>query len=166
MFFSKKCELNKWFLSRGNSKIFHIRVRSASCFANHMLPEQNVRTSNRFNVVAVYVLKHVKIINCTFEMNKITALQAFNSTLYFGGHVNFSGNNGRLGGAMLLQGGSRFYLMPHTHVQIIYNVPTNPASNVHQPSKCKCYNCKHGSVRLSAYLLCNKNRGNLSGIEL
>jgi len=66
-------------------------------------------------------LRHLKIINCTFEMNAQTALQAFDSTLYFGGQVNFSGNHGRLGGALSLQGGSRFYLMPHSHVQITNN---------------------------------------------
>jgi len=90
-------------------------------FTSHMLPEQNVHTSMRFNVVAVHNLKHLKIINCTFTMNKITAMQAFDSTLYFGGHVIFSGNDGRLGGALILQGGSTFYLMPHTHVQIFNN---------------------------------------------
>ena len=90
-------------------------------FTNHLLPEKNVRTSKRFNVVAVYNLKHVKIINCTFAMNGQTALQVFGSTLYFGGHVIFSGNNGRLGGALLLQRGSRFNLMPHTHIQIFNN---------------------------------------------
>jgi len=90
-------------------------------FENHTIPEQNIQSSTRFNVFAVYGLRDLKVINCTFEMNKQTALQAFDSTLYFGGHVIFSGNNGRLGGALMLQGGSTFYLMPHTHVQIINN---------------------------------------------
>ena len=73
------------------------------------------------NAITVYNLNYLKVINCTFEMNKITALQAFDSTLYFGGHITFSGNNGVFGGALILQGGSTFYLMPHTHVQIINN---------------------------------------------
>ena len=83
--------------------------------------QRKVSNSNGFNVVAVYKLKHFQIINCTFSMNKQTALQAFDSTVYFGGHVVFSGNNGSLGGAMMLQGGSRFYLMPHAHIQITNN---------------------------------------------
>ena len=41
--------------------------------------------------------------------------------MYFGGHVIFSGNNGTLGGALKLQGGSKFNLMPNTHVQIVNN---------------------------------------------
>ena len=70
-----------------------------------------------FNAVAVYGLRHLKIINCMFTMNKHTALQAFDSTLYFEGNIIFSRNNGLHEGAMLLQGGSIFYLMPHTHIQ-------------------------------------------------
>ena len=54
-------------------------------------------------------------------MNKHTALQAFDSTLYFGGHVIFSGNNGTHGGAIALTGDSRFYIMQYTHVQITNN---------------------------------------------
>ena len=83
--------------------------------------QRKVSNYNGFNVVAVYKLKHFQIINCTFAMNKQTALQAFDSTVYFGGHVIFSGNNGSLGGAMILQGDSRFYLMPCTHIQITNN---------------------------------------------
>ena len=74
-----------------------------------------------FNVVAVYGLRHLKITNCIFTMNKHTALQALNSTLYFEGNIIFSGNNGLHGRAMLLQGGSIFYLMPHIHIQITNN---------------------------------------------
>ena len=54
-------------------------------------------------------------------MNKQPALLAFDCTLYFGGNVTFSGNNGILGGALILQGGSTVYLMPHTHVHAISN---------------------------------------------
>ena len=54
-------------------------------------------------------------------MSQQTVLQAFDCTVYFGGHVIFSGNNGTFGGAMLLQGGSTFYLMAHTHIQIDNN---------------------------------------------
>ena len=54
-------------------------------------------------------------------MKKQTALQVFHSTVYFGGHVIFSGNNGSLGGTIMLQGGSRFYLRPYTHIQMINN---------------------------------------------
>ena len=86
----------------------------------HAIQRENSNL-NCFNVVAVYELKHFEIINCTFAMNKQTALQAFDSTVYFGGHVTFSGNNGSLGGAIILQGGSRFYLRPHTHIQITNN---------------------------------------------
>ena len=92
-------------------------------FSNHTIPEQtsNVQASNYFIAFTAFNLRHLKIINCTFIMNKRTALQALDSTLYFRGHVIFSGNNGTLGGALILQGGSTFYLMPHTHVQIINN---------------------------------------------
>ena len=83
--------------------------------------QRKVSNSNGFNVVAVYELHHFQIINCTFVMNKQTALQVFDSTVYFGGQVVFSGNNGSRGGAMMLQGGSRFYLMPHAHIQITNN---------------------------------------------
>ena len=83
--------------------------------------QTKMSNSNGFNVVAVYELKHFQIINCTFAMNKQTALQAFDSTVYFGGHVIFSGNKGSLGGAIMLQGGSRFYLRPHTHIQLTKN---------------------------------------------
>ena len=87
-------------------------------FTNHMTPEDNynLQFESSFSVITVDKLRHLIIINCTFAMNKQTALQAFDSTLYFGGHVIFSGNIGILGGALMLQGGSTFYLMPHTHV--------------------------------------------------
>ena len=92
-------------------------------FTNHTMPEQysNVQTFIPFHVVTVYNLRHLKIINCTFSTNKQTALQALSSKLYFGGHVIFSKNNGTLGGAVMLRTGSRFTLMPHTHVQIVNN---------------------------------------------
>ena len=67
--------------------------------------QRKMSNSNGFNVVAVYELKQFQIINCTFAMNKQTALQVFDSTVYFGGHVIFSGNNGSLGGVIMLQGG-------------------------------------------------------------
>ena len=95
-------------------------VQETKFVHNTMMPEQT-SNSDGFNVVAVHGPRHFHIINCTFAMNKQTALQAFDSTLYFGGHVIFSGNNGTHGGAMLLQGGSIFYLMPHTHIQINHN---------------------------------------------
>ena len=65
-------------------------------FTNHTISEQmsNVQVLNAFTAVN---LRHLKIINCKFAMNKRTALQALDSTLYFGGHVIFSGNNGTLG---------------------------------------------------------------------
>ena len=92
-------------------------------FSNHTISEQtsNVQASNYFIAFTAFNLRHLKIINCTFIMNKRTALQALDSTLYFRGHVIFSGNNGTLGGALILQGGSTFYFMPHIHVQIINN---------------------------------------------
>ena len=92
-------------------------------FTNDMTPEpySSKIAIEGFNVVAIYGLRHLKIINCTFTMNKHTALQALDSTLYFEGNIIFSGNNGLHGGAMLLQGGSIFYLMPHTHIQITNN---------------------------------------------
>ena len=83
--------------------------------------QRKFSNTDGFNVVAVYKLKHMQIINCTFAMNKQTALQVFDSTVYFGGHAMFSGNNGSLGGAMMLQGSSEFYLMPHAHIQITNN---------------------------------------------
>ena len=89
-------------------------------FTNHVTPEKN-SNSNSLNVVAVYGLKNLKFTNCIFTLNKQTALQAFDSTLYFGGHVIFSGNNGTLGGAMILQGGSTFNLMPHAHILVANN---------------------------------------------
>ena len=56
---------------------------------SHVKPEQilDIASSNNLNVVAVEKVRDVKIINCTFAMNKQTALQAFDSTLYFGGQV-------------------------------------------------------------------------------
>ena len=81
----------------------------------HDIQKKN-SNSNGFNVIAVYKLKLFAIINCIFAVNKQTALQAFDSTVYFGGQVVFSENNGSLGGAMMLQGGSKFYLFPpHSH---------------------------------------------------
>ena len=92
-------------------------------FINNTKPEQLTSTSLSiaYNVVAFDKLKDLQIINCTFAMNKQTALQAFDSTLYFGGHVIFSGNNGTHGGAIMLTGRSMFYTMPYTHVQITNN---------------------------------------------
>ena len=72
-------------------------------------------------MVAVEKVSYVKIINCTFVVNKQTALQAFDSTLYFGWHVIFSENNGTFGGTMILLGGPTMYLMPHTYTQIMNN---------------------------------------------
>ena len=92
-------------------------------FTNHMIPDENyiVLPESGFNVITVNKMRYLEVINCTFAMNKMTALQALDSTLYFGGHVIFSGNNGRLGGALMLQGGSTIYLMPHTYIQIVNN---------------------------------------------
>ena len=84
-------------------------------FTNHTIPELDYSSMEivfPFNVITAYSLKHLNIINSTFAMNKQTALQAFGSTLYFGGNVIFSGNNGTLGGALMLQGGSTVNLMP------------------------------------------------------
>ena len=99
---------------------FEMFVQDTKFVHNTMMPEQT-SNSDGFNVVAIYGLRYFHIINCTFAMNNETALQAFDSTLYFGGHVIFSGNNGTHGGAMLLQDGSIFYLMPHTHIEITHN---------------------------------------------
>ena len=87
---------------------------------SHVKPEQilDIASFNSLNVVAV---EKVSYVNCTFVVNKQTALQAFDSTLYFGGHVIFSENRGTFGGAMILLGGSTMYLMPHTHTQIMSN---------------------------------------------
>ena len=92
-----------------------------SNFTNHITPQQIFNLTSSLNVVGVYRLRNLKIINCTFAMNQQTALQAFDSTIYFGGHVIFSGNKGTFGGSMLLQGGSTFYLMAHTYIQIDNN---------------------------------------------
>ena len=89
-------------------------------FTNNVGPGQFLNSSlcncYNYNVVTVDKLRDVKIIDCTFIMNKQTALLAIEST-----HVIFSGNNGIFGGAIMLQSGSTFYLMPHTHVQITNN---------------------------------------------
>ena len=107
-----------------STSVLHVLIESTS-FTNHTVPQTGSSIifpiKNRFYVITLNKLRHVKIINCSFETNTQTALQAFDSTLYYGGQVNFSGNHGRLGGALTLQGGSRFYLMPHSHVQIINN---------------------------------------------
>ena len=106
----------------GNTSEIEVRLQDTN-FINDTTPEfySNIKSDERFNVVTLNGLKDLKIINCTFEMNKQTVLQAFDSTLYFGGRVIFSENNGTFGGAMLLQSGSIFYLMPHAHVQITNN---------------------------------------------
>ena len=87
------------------------------------MTSQSIPITNRFsfNAMAVSKLKSLIIINCTFTRNKQTALKAFESTLYFGGHIIFSENSGTFGGAMTLQGSSTFYLMPHTHIEITNN---------------------------------------------
>ena len=53
---------------------------------SHVKLEQilDIASSNSLNVVAVEKVSYVKIINCTFAVNEQTALQAFDSTLYFG----------------------------------------------------------------------------------
>ena len=106
----------------GNTSEIEVRLQDTN-FINDTTPELyfSIKSDERFNVVTLNGLKDLKIINCTFKMNKQTALQAIDSTLYFGGHVIFSENNGTFGGAMLLQSGSIFYLMPHAHVQITNN---------------------------------------------
>ena len=103
------------------SSTLELFIQDTNFTNNSRLPDQGEAHHKNLNVVAFFTLKTVKIINCMFVMNQQTALQAFDSTLYFGGHVIFSGNNGTLGGAMILQGGSIFYLMPHTHIEITNN---------------------------------------------
>ena len=83
------------------SSTLEVLIQDTNFTNNSNLPDQDKLLRKNLNVVALFTLKDVKIINCTFD-----------STLYFGGHVIFSGNNGTLGGAMILQGGSIFYLMP------------------------------------------------------
>ena len=103
------------------SSTVELFIQDTNFTNNSNLPDRDEALHKNLNVVALFALKNVKIINCMFAMNQQTALQAFDSTLYFGGHVIFSGNNGTLGGAMILQGGSIFYLMPHTHIEITNN---------------------------------------------
>ena len=103
------------------SSTLELFIQDTNFTNNSNLPDRDEVHHKNLNVVAFFTLKDVKIINCMFAMNQQTALQAFDSTLYFGGHVIFSGNNGTLGGAMILQGGSIFYLMPHTHIEITNN---------------------------------------------
>ena len=103
------------------SSTLELFIQDTNFTSNSKLPDRDEVIQRNLNVVALFTLKDVKIINCMFAMNQQTALQAFDSTLYFGGHVIFSGNNGTLGGAMILQGGSIFYLMPHTHIEITNN---------------------------------------------
>ena len=108
-------------ISPAFSSTLELFIQDTNFTNNSNLPDQGEVHHKNLNVVALFTLKNVKIINCMFAMNQQTALQAFDSTLYFGGHVIFSGNNGTLGGAMILQGGSIFYLMPHTHIEITNN---------------------------------------------
>ena len=103
------------------SSTLELFIQDTNFTNNSNLPDRDEVLQKNLNVVALFTLKNVKFINCMFAMNQQTALQAFGSTLYFGGHVIFSGNNGTLGGAMILQGGSIFYLMPHTHIEITNN---------------------------------------------
>ena len=132
----KNCSLKRNVNPAGSGfDIFHTSVISSksdievlvqdTSFTNHniVIPEpiSLKQIVYQINVFTVKNFRHVKIINCTFAMNTQTALHAFDSTLYFGGHVIFSGNNGMFGGALMLQGGSKIYLMPDTHVQIINN---------------------------------------------
>jgi len=52
-------------------------------FMNDTTPEfySSRRSDERFNVVTLNGLKNLKIVNCTFEMNKQTVLQVIDSTL-------------------------------------------------------------------------------------
>ena len=56
-------------------------------FTNHLVPKENcnLQSGSGFSVIHVDLLRHLKVINCTFD-----------STLYFGGHVIFSGNSENL----------------------------------------------------------------------
>ena len=98
----------------GNDNVKYDVIICNSSFQNHVNPSGS-------GVITVFNLRRLIIFNSTFAINKQTALQAFDSTLYFEGQIIFSGNNGTLGGALMLQGGSKFYLMPNTHVQIVSN---------------------------------------------
>ena len=100
-----------------STSMIEVLVQDTS-FTNRSIPS-NVESSYHFSVISIYNLRYLNIINCTFAMSKQTAVQVFYSTLYFGGHVIFSGNNGTLG--MKLNSDSIFYLMRHTHVQITNN---------------------------------------------
>ena len=109
-----QCFLDHALSSTSGLEVF---VQNTS-FTNHTIPEQDsniIQTFTPSNVITVYNLRHLNIINCTSAMNKQTALQAYDNKLYFGGNVIFSGNNGTLGGALRLHV-VVLHLTPHTHV--------------------------------------------------
>ena len=56
-----------------------VLVQSTKFMYDTVMPE--IYDSDGLNVIAVYRLTNFQIINCTFAMNKQTALQAFDSTL-------------------------------------------------------------------------------------
>ena len=142
-------------------------------FINNTTPEHYSNTSffNAYNVVAFDQIQDLQIINCTFAMNKQTALQAFDSILYFGGHVIFSGNNGTHGGAITLTGHSMFYILPYTHVQITNNhakrgggiYVKDEDTLTTTPCFFQLMNLKHSSLHIDAVVTLENNTADEAG---
>ncbi len=73
-----------------------------------------------FSITAFLGVQNVRIIGCDFSDNKVTALYAFESNLYFSGNVTFMGNIGISGGGVVLDS-SVMYLQEHTTMTFTYN---------------------------------------------
>ena len=58
----------------------------------------------------------ILFVNCTFENNTQSALQAINSLVIFQGKIIFKNNSALLGGAIQLLSSSHMYLRPNTYI--------------------------------------------------
>ena len=73
-----------------------------------------------FTITAFLGVQNVRIIDCDFSDNNVTALYAFESNLFFSGNVTFMGNVGISGAGMMLDN-SVMYLQDHTIMEFTYN---------------------------------------------
>ncbi len=108
-------------VSRPNS-MFNIVIQDSHITNNSfIIPISGDLLGGLFTTVTLISVRDISVINSNFCDNGISALYAFGTSITLAGDVNFTGNTGINGGAMVLDGASVFYLRNATSVYFSNN---------------------------------------------
>ena len=103
----------------------HFKVENVS-FYNSRLPSADMHWHNIGSVyqntaaaaVLLYGIQNVTFVSCTFRNNRVTALLAYESNMYFHGTMTFLDNRGWNGGALALFGS---FLIPKPNTKMYFH---------------------------------------------